>query len=505
MLSKSQYHQSHAHKAKGTFSTRTKRAIPMEKVDNLLTQLAARYRFSDPGIQKQRDWHVSTDTELKYIFRRLESWEAKWFVRLLLREYPSISLDEAHVFRQYHFLLPDLLKFQNEFDAAMQLLRGELSCYPPNPGPSLESKMRSEAAQRLKPAVGVKVARPPFHKAWSFKHSFQLVGERAWAAEVKYDGEYCEYGSVNSLGVSLSCAGEIHVELETAPNDIQIFSKNGKDATKDREALHTTIRDALRIGKPDCAFRRNCIVLAEMVLYSDKEQKILSFSKIRKHIKRSGSFLGTLQDSPPHEWEHLMLVYFDVLVLDGEPIMRQCLQKRRQTLRDLVKIIPGRSLRSQWTLLDFKSKYGIIDLKQAFALSLVEKQEGLILKPLGTPYFPFDSKTSVSQPGYFIKLKRDYLGDMGGQRDLGDFAIIGACYDPQLALKTDLKPLHWTHFHVGCVTNKLEIQRFRTKPRFRVVGCLSLNKQISKSDLKHLNQLGRIQQVDLGSSRSIDA
>ncbi|KAL5427508.1 hypothetical protein PMIN04_001274 [Paraphaeosphaeria minitans] len=473
----------------GTFPSRIKRAIPMEKVDNLLTQLAARYRFSDPGIRQQRDWHMSTDTELKYIFRRLESWEAKWLVRLLLREYPTISLDETHVFRQYHFLLPDLLKFQNEFNAAFRLLRGELSCYPPHPEPSAEGNMRLEAARLLKVAVGVKVARPPFYKAWSFNHCYQLVGKQAWAAEVKYDGEYCE----------------IHVNLEASENDIQIFSKNGKDATKDREALHNTIRNALRIGEPNCNFQRNCIVLAEMVLYSDKEQKILSFAKIRKHIKRSGSFLGTLQDSLPHAWEHLMLVFFDVLAMDDEPIMRQCLQKRRQLLRTLVRIIPGRSLRSQWTLLDFKSEHGTTDLKQAFARSLVEKQEGLILKPLGTPYFPLPSAEGVYQPGYLIKLKRDYLGDMGGQRDLGDFAIIGACFNPQSAPKTDVKPLHWTHFHIGCVTNKLDIQRSRARPRFQVVGCLSLDKQIPKSDLKYLNRFGRLQQIELGSSRSIDA
>ncbi|KAL1593777.1 hypothetical protein SLS60_010509 [Paraconiothyrium brasiliense] len=466
-----------------------KRAIPIERVDNLLTQLAAKYRFSDPSIQRQRDWHMSTDTELKYILRRLESWEAKWFVRLLLREYTTITLDETHVFRQYHFLLPDLLKFQNDFDAALRVLREELSRYPPVPEPSLESQMRLEAARLLKAAIGIKVARPPFRKAWSFKHCFQLVGNRAWAAEVKYDGEYCE----------------IHIDVESVPHDIKIFSKNGKDATKDRQSLHGTIRNALRIGHPECSFKRNCIILAEMVLYSDKERKILSFSKIRKHIKRSGSFLGTLQDSLPHEWEHLMLVFFDVLILDDEPIMRRCLQNRRRILRDLVKIIPGRSVRSQWSLLDFKSEHGITDLKQAFARSLVEKQEGLILKPLGAPYFPFHSEAGVYQPGYFIKLKKDYLGDMGGQRDLGDFAIIGACYNPQMASKTDLKPIHWTHFYVGSVTNKLEIQRCSARPKFKVVGCLSLDKQIPKSDLKYLNQVGRLHQVDLGSGRPLDA
>ncbi|KAF1967458.1 hypothetical protein BU23DRAFT_583861 [Bimuria novae-zelandiae CBS 107.79] len=433
-----------------TFKKQTKRAIPMEKVDNLLKQLAARYRFSDPGIQKQRDWHTSTDTEL----------------RLLLQEYSTITLDEAYVFRQYHFLLPDILKFQNDFDAALRMLQGELSCFPPNPSPSFEKPMRVEAAQLLKAAVGIKVARPAFHKAWSLNHCFQLVGKRAWAAEVKYDGEYC-------------------INVEDAPSEIKIFSKNGKDATMDREALHITIRNALRIGQPDCIFKRNCIVLAEMVLYSDKEQEILSFSKIRKHIKRSGSFLGTLQDSLPHEWEHLMLVFFDVLVLDDDPIMRLCLQKRRAVLRDLVHTIP--------------------DLKQAFARSLADRQESLILKPLGTPYFPLHTEIGGYQPGYFIKLKRDYLGHMGGQRDLGDFAVIGASFDPQLAPKTDVKPLHWTHFYIGRVMNKLEIQRLCQKPRFKVVRCLSLDKQVSITDLKHLNEFGRLQEVDLGSRRSIDA
>lgn len=177
----------------GTFGTKAKRPIPIEKVDSLLTQLAARYRFSDRGIRCQRNHHVSTDTELNYILRRLESWEAKWFVRLLLREYPTISLNEASVFRQYHFLLPDLLRFQNDFDAALRMLRGELSRYPPVPGPTDEVKMRLEAAHLLKPLVGVKVARPTFYKAWSFKHCLQMVGKGTWAAEVKYDGEYCKF------------------------------------------------------------------------------------------------------------------------------------------------------------------------------------------------------------------------------------------------------------------------------------------------------------------------
>jgi DNA ligase-4 len=471
----------------GTF--KGKYMVSIERVDRLLTQLAAKYRFSDPLIQGQRDWHMRTDAELTYILTRLESWEAKWFVRLILREYPTITLDETYILEQFHFLLPDLLKFQNDFDAAISMLRGELCIYAPVPDRSQRKSIRTEASKHLKAVVGVKVGRPTFHKAWSFNHCLQLMGSRAWAAEVKYDGEYCE----------------IHVNLDETTNDIRIFSKNGKDATADCQLLQATIRDALRIGMPDCQFRRKCIVLGEMVLWSDKEKRILPFSKIRKHISRSGSFFGTLQDSLPHEWEHLMLVFFDVLMLDDDPVMRRCLQNRRHVLRDLVKIIPGRSHRSEWTLLDLKTECGVTDLKQAFARTLAFRQEGMVLKPLHAPYFPLVAEVGDALPGFFIKLKKDYLNDMGGQRDIGDFAVIGACFDAQVAPKANLRPLYWTHFHLGCVVNRTAVQRTAAKPKFKVVACLSLDQCIPKADVKYLNTHGQFRKADLDHGSSIDA
>lgn len=35
---------------------------------------------------------------------------------------------------------------------------------------------------------------------------------------------------------------EIHIDIDNAPDEIQIFSKNGKDATADRSALHEYVR-----------------------------------------------------------------------------------------------------------------------------------------------------------------------------------------------------------------------------------------------------------------------
>ncbi|KAJ4337436.1 hypothetical protein N0V95_008348 [Ascochyta clinopodiicola] len=428
---------------------------------------------------------METDTELKEIFIRLESWEAKWLVRLLLRDYCTIVLDEDYMFEQYHFLLPDLLMFQNDFDAVFGMLRGELSCYPAVPNELEERSMRKKAAQQLRPVIG-------------------MASNHAWAAENKYDGEYCE----------------IHIDLENPTNTIKIFSKNGKDATADRRALHrydcthaasrigpnalSTIREALRIGHSDCAFESKCIVLGEMVLYSDKEKRIMPFSKIRKHISRSGSFIGTLQDSLPHEWEHLMIVFFDVLLLDEQTVLRHCLQERRNLLRHIVKVKPGRSMRSEWSLLDFKTGDGITDLKEIFARNLASRQEGLVLKPLHEPYFPLLYGQGYHRSGYFIKLKKDYLADMGGERDLGDFAVIGASFDARIAPKSDMRPLHWTHFYLACCMNRVAVYRVGAKPTFKVVATVGLDQCIPKSDLKYLNVQGYVRQAKLHEDGSTD-
>lgn len=245
-------------------------------------------------------------------------------------------------------------------------------------------------------------------------------------------------------------------------------------------------------------------MLGEMVLYSDKEKKIMPFSKIRKHISRSGSFIGTLQDSLPHEWEHLMIVFFDVLLLDEKPFLRQCLQERRNMLRELVQAKPGRSMRSEWSLLDFKTGDGITDLKETFARNLASRQEGLILKPLHAPYFPLSYGQGWQAPGYFIKLKKDYLADMGGERDLGDFAIIGASFDAQVAAMSDMKPLHWTHFHLGCCTNKDAVLRVDAKPTFKIVATVGLDQCVPKPDLKYLNIQGYVRQANLSEDGSTE-
>ncbi|KAF2816215.1 uncharacterized protein BDZ99DRAFT_514816 [Mytilinidion resinicola] len=413
--------------------------ITVDKILEVLEQLTAKCRFSSPAIQSKRNLSMDTDKILHGVLIKLRSWQIKWFLRVVLQQFTTVALDENLVLREYHFLLPELLHFQNDFEAVFALLKGPLSCYDSKPDIRVQKMLRMEASKHLRPTVGVKVGRPHFRKAWA-------------------NG----YGSL---------------------------------MTQDRRALHSVIKAALRVGTPGCLVKSKCILLGELVVYSDREQKILEFHKIRKHVSRSGSFIGVLQDSQCHDYEHLMIVLFDVLLVDDDITMSQGLQMRRDVLRRLVKYIPGRAMRSEWTILDFRST-GAEELKDLFARALALKYEGYILKPALSPYFPLQAQHEEWLPNFFVKLKKDYLADMGGSKDVGDFAVVGARYDSMLALKTGMDgSIRWTDFYLGCLTNKDSV-RFGEKRKFKIVAVIKSESCIPKADLAYLNSHGQFRSIE---------
>ncbi|KAJ9658846.1 hypothetical protein H2201_007627 [Coniosporium apollinis] len=418
--------------------------VSVEEVDAVLQDIASKVRFSSPTVCARKS--LSNDSPghlLAVIIRRLKSFEAKWLVRMILKDYAPVVLDQQHVLRCFHFLLPALLKFQDTFEAAMHLIKGPLAEFPSNPDPRSQVIFRKQAAGLLRPQIGVKVGRPSFHKAHSLKDCLRTVGSRKWAIERKYDGEYCE----------------IHVDLAKGQDCIQIFSKSGKDSTQDRQGVHGSIREALR------------------------------------------SFLGTDADSQVHEHEHLMIVYFDVLMVDEDITMRQPHKERRDRLRDLIAKKRGRAMTAEWKVVDFAQVTAERTLVEQFACALYDRCEGLILKLSDAPYFPLDN---TGEWRGFVKLKADYMIDMGNDRDVADFAVVGGSYDAQQALKTGLQNISWTTFHLGCLVNKEAVLRFQAKPSFRVVEVIHQEHCIPKPDLEALNRLGKLRQETDNLHREFD-
>ncbi|KAK4122280.1 hypothetical protein N657DRAFT_575760 [Parathielavia appendiculata] len=423
------------------------RPVTVEEIDQVLHSLAAACRFSSPAVRSSAPDYCPADQELSLgdLYRRLSARDAKWLTRLILKNYEPVILEPHVVCLSYHPLLPCILKVQDNLAVAGRILDTLRRDRTVTGG--------SELAEYLKPILGVKVGRQTWLKGRSIKHCLSMLQGRV-SCEEKMDGEYCQ----------------IHIDLSKGYDCIQIFSKSGKDSTKDRMALHNSIRQSLQLGQPSCPLKSGCILEGELVVYSDKHSRILDFHKIRKHVTRSGSFLGTDKDSQPHPWEHLMVVYYDLLMVDNESLLAVKHSERFRRLRNLITQVPGRSALVKREIIDCTRHSAVADLRRTFAKCITARGEGLVLKA-DEPYFDFATQCRPYSC-CAIKLKKEYIGCFG---DIGDFAVVGARFDAAKARTYDIPRVKWTHFYVGCLENKDEVKRFGKQPRFVVTSVVELN------------------------------
>ncbi|KAH8745817.1 hypothetical protein F5883DRAFT_510630 [Diaporthe sp. PMI_573] len=142
---------------------------------------------------------------------------------------------------------------------------------------------------------------------------------------------------------------QIHIDLSKGSDCIQIFSKSGKDSTQDKENLHITA----------------------------------------------------------HEWEHLMIVYYDVLRVDEESFLNVRHSARSSRLSKLVQCQAGRAALVERQIVNFSSRVAAEDLKQVFASCIVRREEGLVLKP-DEPYFSF-GRSKRRYASCCVKLKKGYI------------------------------------------------------------------------------------------------
>lgn len=438
--------------------------VTVEEIDETLHNLAACNSFSSAAVRSSRpatapqSWKV--DHLFARLFRRLSPKEAKWLCRIILKNFEPVVVPENVVYSSYHPLLPTVLKIHDNFAVALGLLQQHVRSSEAR-GVDLN---KTDLPRIIKPQLGVKVGRQTWLKARSIKHCLEL-GHGLMSCEKKMDGEYCQ----------------IHIDLSKASNQIQIFSKSGKDSTMDRLKLHSAIKSSLRLGTADCKFNKRCIVEGELVVYSDREKRILEFEKIRKYVNRSGRFIGTDADSQAHSWERLMIVYFDVLLIDDNSMLHVRHSERRKRLSQLVYCQEGQAALAEARIINFSSSIAVDELRQAFASCITRREEGLVLKP-DEPYFSF----GVSRRKYAsccLKLKKGYIKGLG---DVGDFAVVGARCDPTRAKSLGLPNVKFTHFYLGCLTNRDLVNRFQAKPIFKIVNEVELNRTQTETFMRHV-------------------
>lgn len=181
-----------------------------------------------------------------------------------------------------------------------------------------------------------------------------------------------------------------------------------------------------------------------------------------------------------------MIVFYDVMLVDDDPVLHRTHRERRRLLEKLIKPIKGRVGLLWQKHVSFATPDGARRLKQALAQAFVMRWEGLVLKPSDEPYFNLERSSKGKYPSRWIKLKKDCIKGLG---DSADFAVLGAGYDVREAGKYPDLNLSWTHFYIGCLRNKDAVLHSAAKPHILVFDKIS--ECIKREDLLYLNQHGQ--------------
>jgi DNA ligase 4 len=72
-------------------------------------------------------------------------------------------------------------------------------------------------------------------------------------------------------------------------------------------------------------------------------------------VKRSGRFIGTARDSPIDSNEHLMIIFYDILLLNDIICIREFHDRRRRLLKSLIHCISDRADIRNREIIDFSS------------------------------------------------------------------------------------------------------------------------------------------------------
>ena len=206
---------------------------------------------------------------------------------------------------------------------------------------------------------------------------------------------------------------------------------------------------------------------------------------LSKHISPEPCRFGTDSESRPHPWEHLMIMYYDVMLVDDDPVVHRPHRKRRELLESLVSPVEGRADIVWQKHIRFDRPTGPEKLKKALALAFVLRWEGLVLKPSDEPYFDLGKNFQRRFPSRWVKLKKDCIKGLG---DTADFAVVGAGYDVTEAEKHKGMNIRWTHFHIGCLKNKAAVLNSDEKPQFLVFDLIK--DCIKREDMKTLTENG---------------
>ncbi|KAI0091748.1 hypothetical protein BDY19DRAFT_991426 [Irpex rosettiformis] len=495
-------------------------SLSIHEVDALLTDLASNCAFSAYTIRQQSSLDLKNPnnaatkrgprTILRTLYTSISPSSSGFLTQILLKDlrpilYPITETHYTTSLLQYDsnavgmLSKEDVMRAWDRTGGMLRMFKVRASLW--DAAYEFERERNGERGY-VEPKVGVLVQIPKCIKGHSCKDALNRLrkSKRVWV-ETKYDGE----------------RAQIHVEVdECGKSRITIFSKSKRDSTMDRYGVHHIIREALGLSEEEATenpkslrhtprITANAILEAEMVAFSDTLDKVDEFWRIRSLIASTAkgvrhrprkpcveeedsgdaSQLSLASNASDSGTRHLALVFFDILLLDSNSLLRHPYAMRRSILENLVILKHGYSMLAERTSVDnigVADSSGLRGLERVFARLLSRCEEGAVVKAEEGVYGGWGLSS-------WIKLKKDYIPGYG---DCVDLALIGAGWDKDRAAELRVSSSVYTTFYFGALANPedFDVNNLNNiKPHF--TGIFTASYGLDREKLEELNFLIR--------------
>ncbi|KAJ3750439.1 hypothetical protein DFH05DRAFT_78706 [Lentinula detonsa] len=211
----------------------------------------------------------------------------------------------------------------------------------------------------------------------------RFEGKR-FTCEYKYDGE--------------------RAQVHKLPNgSVSVFSRNSEDMSKKYPDLVEQLPKCFKDST------KSFVLDAEAVAFDRLTNKLMPFQELSKR-KRKDVKVEDIQ-------VRVCLFAFDLLYLNGEPLLHKTLNERRKLLRDHFTVVPG-----EFDFAKCSDGETVDEIQSFLEESVKDGCEGLMVKMLETDASYYEpSRRSVN----WLKLKKDYLAGVGDSLDL---VVVGGYY-----------------------------------------------------------------------------
>ncbi|KAF5956535.1 hypothetical protein HYC85_003760 [Camellia sinensis] len=312
---------------------------------------------------------------LSDLIKKTNAQEMKWIVIIILKDL-KLGVSEKSIFHEFHPDAEDLFNVTCDLKLVCEKLRDRNQRH---------KHQDIEVGKPVRPQLAMRVGNA--NTAWKKLHGKEVV------VECKFDGD--------------------RIQIHKNGKEIHFFSRNFLDHPEYAHSMSDVIMENILVDR--------CILDGEMLVWDTSMNCFAEFGSNQEIAKAAKEGLDSDRQ--------LCYVAFDILYVGDTSVIHQILKERHELLRKVVKPIKGRleilvpngglndhrtSGEPRWSLI----AYNVDDVERFFKETIENRDEGIVLKDLGSKWEPSD------RSGKWLKLKPDYVR---AGSDL-DVLIIGGYY-----------------------------------------------------------------------------